>query len=76
MHYCSQEEEIGALRFLEGNKCTTVLRRRKQVLYCFQEKGSGALLFSGERNWCTTVLRRRELVHYCSQEKETSAYCF
>ena len=48
MHYCSQEEEIGALRFLEGNKCTTVLRRRKQVLYCFQEKGTGAQLFSEE----------------------------
>ena len=39
--------------------------------YCFQEKGSGALLFSGEGIWCTIVLSRRDLVHYCYQEKGT-----
>ena len=27
----------------EGNWCTTVHRRREQVLYCFEEKGTGAL---------------------------------
>ena len=41
-------------------QCTTVLRRRKKVLYCFQDKGSGAILFSGEGNWCTTVLKEKE----------------
>ena len=41
-----------------------------------QEKGTGALLISGERNWCSTVFRSRELVHYCSQEKETCAILF
>ena len=38
-----------------------------------QEKGTGALLISGERNWCSAVFRSRELVHYCSKEKETCA---
>ena len=33
---------------------TTVLRRRKPVLFCFEE------------NWCNTVLRRRKPVLYCS----------
>ena len=51
MHYCSQGE---------GNWCTTVFRRRKQALYCFQEKGSGAQLFSGEGNWCITVIKEKE----------------
>ena len=42
----------------EGHWCTTVLRRRKLVHYCYQEKensshcsqekGTGAILFSGE----------------------------
>ena len=49
------------------------------MLYCSQEKGtvallfSGnetvALLFSGEKNGCSTVPRRRELLLYCSQKK-------
>ena len=30
------------------------------MLYCFQDKGSGALLFSGEGNWCTFVLKEKE----------------
>ena len=46
------------------------------MLYCFQEKETGALLFSGEGNWCSTVFRRRELVLYCFQEKETGALMF
>ena len=46
------------------------------MLYCFQEKETGALLFSGEGNWCSTVFRRRELVLYCFQEKETGALLF
>ena len=61
--YCSQGE---------GNGFSTLFGRREQVYYCYQEKatgallfhekGSDALLFSGERHWCTTVLRRREQV--------------
>ena len=43
------------------------------MLYCFQEKGTGALLIAGEGNWCSTVFRRKALVHYCSQEKGTGA---
>ena len=61
------------------------------MLYCFQKKGSGALLFSGEGNWCSTVLnkketgagcytvyvfRRMDLVLYFSQEKEYGALMF
>ena len=42
------------------------------MLYYFQEKGIGALLFS-EENMCSTVFRGREQVHYCYQEKETGA---
>ena len=42
-------------------------RRRENVLYCFQEKETGALQFSGEGNWCFTVFRRRKLVLYCFQ---------
>ena len=51
---------------------------KKLVLHCSQEKGSGALLFSGERNRCTTVLKEKETgaVHYCSQEKEKGALLF
>ena len=30
------------------------------MLYCFQEKGSGELVFSGERNCCTTALKEKE----------------
>ena len=30
----------------EGNRCSTVFRRREQVHYCSQEKETGALLFS------------------------------
>ena len=63
MHCCSKENETCPLLFLgEVNRCTTVIRRRKLVLYCFQEKGSDALLFSGERNWCTTVFKEKETV--------------
>ena len=51
----------------EGNSCSTVLKRRGQVNYCYQEKETVALPFSGEGIWCSTVLRRRKLVHYCSQ---------
>ena len=43
------------------------------MLYCSQEKETGALLFSGERNWCTTVFRKKKQVMYYSQEKETGA---
>ena len=43
---------------------------------CPQEKGTGTILFSGERDRCTTVTRRRKLVHYCSQEKETGVLLF
>ena len=66
MLYCSQEKETGALsttvyRIGEGKMCSTVFRRKKLVLYSFQEKETGAILFSN----------RRKLVFYCSQEKET-----
>ena len=84
MPYCSQEKETGALLFLgEGNWCTTVLRRKKQVLtvfrrrekvhYCSHEKETGALftIVSGEEIWCPTVLKRRKLVLYCFQEKRS-----
>ena len=30
------------------------------MLYCFQEKGSDAQLFSGEGNWCITVIKENE----------------
>ena len=43
---------------------------------CPQEKETGALMISRERNWCSTVFMRRELVHSCSQEKETGAQLF
>ena len=43
-----------------GNRCTTVLERRKRRIYCSQEKETGALI----------------LVHYCSQEKEIGALQF
>ena len=46
------------------------------MLYCSQEKGSGALLFLGERNRCSIVFRRSEQVHYCSQKKETGTLLF
>ena len=36
------------------------------MLYCYQEKETGTLLFS----------RRRKLVHYCSREKEKGALVF
>ena len=29
------------------------------MLYCFQEKRSGGLLFSGKGNWLTTVLKEK-----------------
>ena len=62
MHCCSQGE---------GNWYTTVLKEKETVaiLLMFQEKGTGALPFSGEGNWrytahvsgegdwCSTVLR-------------------
>ena len=32
------------------------------MLYCFQVKGAGALLFSGEGNRCSTVFRIRLLI--------------
>ena len=56
--YCFQEKETGTLsttvhRIGEGNRCSTVLRRREKVLYCFQIEG----------NWYSTVLRRKKLVH-------------
>ena len=36
MHYYSQEKKTGAILFLgDGKRYTTVLKRRKQVLYCF-----------------------------------------
>ena len=43
-----------------GNRCATVLKRRKLGLYCSQEKETGALI----------------LVNYCSQEKEIGALLF
>ena len=52
------------------------LEERKLVHYCFQEKETGLLLFSGEGNMSSIVLRRREHVHYCYQEKETAALLF
>ena len=70
--------------------CSTVFRRKKLVLYSFQEKETGTLLFSGKGNLCSTVFRRRELVlllfsgernwytqHYCSQDRRRKQvlYC-
>ena len=51
--------------------CSSVFKRIENVLYCFQDMGHGALLFSGERNWCTAVLRRRKHVLYCFKGKIT-----
>ena len=75
MQYCFQKKGTGillisvisgdktdALLFSgEGNWCNTVVRRRKQMIYCFQEKETGALLFSGEGIWCFTVERAKSL---------------
>ena len=57
------------------------------MFYCFQGKGSGALLFSrernrccsqGEENWCTTVLKEKETgaILLMFQEKGTGALLF
>ena len=51
--YSFQDKGTGALsttvlRIGERNRCTIVIRRKKQVHYCSQEKETGALLFSGE----------------------------
>ena len=83
---CTQEKGTGALLFLgEGNRYTTVLRRRNwcstvlrirdMVLYCSQETETGALLFSGEGKRCSTVFKRKEQGHYRYQ-KETNALLF
>ena len=66
-----KEKETGTLQFSgERNWYTQHYcfqdRRRKLVLYSFQEKGTGALLFS----------RRKKLVFYCSQEKGKGALLF
>ena len=52
--------------------CTTVLRRRKPVLYCFREnwyttvlRRRKPVLYCFRENWYTTVLRRRKPVLYC-----------
>ena len=55
-------------------KCTQ--ENKSGAPSCPQEKGTGALLTSRERNWCSTVFRRRDLVLYCSQENETGALMF
>ena len=81
---CTQEKKFGAILLSTEELCPhgcTVLRRRNWcstrrrdlVLYCSQEKKTGA---EGERNWSSTVLRIRDLVLYCSQEKETGALLF
>ena len=62
-------------------------QRREKRLYCFQEKETGALQFSGEGNWCYTVLRRKKKVLYCFsgegnwcstvlKRREKVHYCF
>ena len=43
--------------------------------YFHQEKGTGALLFSGEGNRCSTAFRREQL-YYCFKDKETDALLF
>ena len=60
-----KDKETGVLLFLvEGNRCFTVFKRRDLVLYCFQEKENGALLFS----------RICKMVHIpCFQEKGTGS---
>ena len=35
----------------EGNRCSTVFRIIEKVHYSYQEKETGALLFSGEGIW-------------------------
>ena len=86
------------LRIGEGNKCSTVFRRdnryntvpkrRKLVLYCFQENKSGAPSYPQEKgSGALPFSKRRRLVHYCSQKKgkwctsvirrrEQVLYCF
>ena len=71
VHYCYQEKGTGALLLSgEGNRCSTVFGRKKQVHYCSQEKETGDLLFSRKGIWCSTVLTRKKLVHYCSEGEE------
>ena len=45
---------------------------------CLQEKGTGALLISGERNWCSTVIKEKETgaILLMFQEKGTGALLF
>ena len=43
------------------------------MLYCFQEKETGALQCLREGNWSSIDLWRRKLVLYCFQEKGTGA---
>ena len=52
-----------------------VLRRRKHVIYSFNEIGTDALLLSGEGNWCSNVFRRRDLVLYCFRRIKLVQYC-
>ena len=81
-HFCTLGTRLG------HGWDTADRRRRKLVLYCFQEKEIGALqLFSrrrtlvyycsqGDVNWCTTVLRRRKQVLYCFRIREHVHYCY
>ena len=46
------------------------------MFYCSQEKGKGALLFSGERNWCSTVFRRRNWCSTVLMRRKKVLYCF
>ena len=56
--------------------CSTLFRRRDSVHYCYQEKKTGALLFSGEGNWCTSVLRRRKQVFYSFNFLREGIWCY
>ena len=54
-----KEKETGLLLSSEERIwCSTVLKRLKQVIYCFQEKGDGAVLYSRERKGCCTKVTR------------------
>ena len=74
----SQEHSTGTL--FNSSSVLVVIDSTPEKKYgapsCPHDKGTGALLISGERNWCNTVFRRKELVHNCSEEKETCALLF
>ena len=91
VHYCSHEKGTVGLFFWK-ELVDYCFRRRKPLVYCFEENWSTTVLMRRDRR--SSVLKRtgglvlfqeketigllfwRELVYYCSQEKETVVRLF